>query len=99
MTDNGSWWSRPRVWLLVIVAFAAVVRLAHINWDQGHFYHPDERAVASAVLRLSFKPMQLNPQFFAYGSLPIYLTKITGSLLAPIDPMAVSYDGTILNGR
>jgi len=30
---------------------------------------------------------------FSQGSLPIYLTKITSSLAALVDPQAASYDG------
>jgi len=70
MTSGRPWWSNPRLWLLAIVAFAAVSRLAHIQWDQNHFFHPDERMVAFTVQRLSFKPLQLDPDFFAYGTLP-----------------------------
>ncbi len=30
-----------------------LVRLIGVEWDDEHFYHPDERAIASAVDRLS----------------------------------------------
>lgn len=99
MTNARTWWSNPRLWMIAIVIFAATARFVHIEWDQNHFFHPDERAVAYAVQRLSFHPFQWNPQFFAYGSLPIYLAKITSSLLTPIDPHAATYDGIIANGR
>ncbi len=94
-----AWWTRPRVWLIAIVVGAAVIRLAHLEWDANHFFHPDERAVAFAVQRLSFQPLHLDPDFFAYGSLPIYLAKITSSVLGLITPQATTYDGIILNGR
>ena len=94
-----SFWSTPRVWVIAIVLSAAVVRLANIAWDDNHFFHPDERAVAFAVQRLSFQPFQWNPDFFAYGSLPIYLTKITSGVLGLVDRSATSYDGIIINGR
>ena len=99
MTDSRSWWSNPRLWLLAIVLFAAVARLVHMDWDQNHHFHPDERAVVSAVQKLSFRPFRWNPDWFNYGSLPIYLTKITSSLAALADPQAASYDGLILQGR
>ena len=99
MTNKRSWWSNPRLWLFAIVVFAAAARLAHIEWDQNHFFHPDERAVVSAVQRLSFRPLQWNPQFFAYGSLPIYLTRITSSLVSLVDPHTATYDGIIVTGR
>jgi YYY domain-containing protein len=87
------------VGVVAILVLAAAVRLTNLAWDQTHFFHPDERAVASAILRLSFRPLQLNPQFFAYGSLPIYLAKITSSVAATVDQWAAGYDGVILNGR
>ena len=92
-------WSKSSLWVVAIVIFAAAARLTHLAWDQNHFFHPDERAVAGAVMRLSFRPLQLNPQFFAYGSLPIYLAKLTSNALSLINPNATSYDGVILSGR
>src|SRR5947208_3191037 len=80
MNAAPAWWTRPQLVLLAILLFAAGSRLAHLAWDQNHYFHPDERAVAFAVGRLSFRPLQLDPDFFAYGSLPIYLAKITSSL-------------------
>ena len=99
MTDVRRWWLNPRWWLIAIVVFAAASRLANMAWDQNHFFHPDERAVAFAVQRLSFQPLKLDPDFFAYGSLPIYLAKATSSFVSLVDPHASSYDGVILNGR
>ena len=92
-------WSRSSLLVVAIIVFAAAARLTHLAWDQDHFFHPDERAVAGAVMRLSFRPLQLNPQFFAYGSLPIYLARITSGALSLIDPHAATYDGVILTGR
>ncbi len=92
-------WARPGVAMAAILLLAAVVRLTHIQWDQNHFFHPDERAITSAVMRLSFSPLQLDPEFFAYGSLPIYLAKIATSLTSFVDPNAASYDGIIITGR
>jgi YYY domain-containing protein len=92
-------WSRATLLVVAIVAFAAAARLTHLAWDQNHFFHPDERATAGAVMRLSLRPLQLNPQFFAYGSLPMYLARLTTGAVALIDPRATGYDGTILYGR
>ena len=99
MSAPRAWWFNPRWWLVAVIVFAAASRLANIAWDQGHFFHPDERAVAFAVQRLSFQPLKMDPDFFAYGSLPIYLTKITSSVVGLVEPHASSYDGVILNGR
>ncbi|MBI3781902.1 MAG: glycosyltransferase family 39 protein, partial [Deltaproteobacteria bacterium] len=99
MTEPRSWWSSPRLWLVAIVLFAALVRLPNIAWDQNHFFHPDERAVAFAVQRIDFTHLKLDPDFFAYGSLPIYLAAVSSKVAALVDRNATSYDGVILNGR
>lgn len=90
-----------RLWLLALVAFAAFVRLIGIDWDDRHFFHPDERAIAFAIERLSFHPghLQLNPDFFAYGSFPFYVNGIIGSLLSLIDPSMGKYAQVIQTGR
>lgn len=99
MTEQGGWATRTRVWTLLIVLFAAAVRLPHIEWDQRHFFHPDERAVAFAVQRISFQELRLDPDWFAYGTLPIYLTRLGAELLSLAFPQATSYDSIIVNGR
>src|SRR5450830_1100322 len=91
---------RRGLWVgLFLLALA--VRLVGLDFDQNHFFHPDERAIGDAILKLSFHPLQLNPHFFAYGSLPLYLTKALSSLLAGISgrDWFASYDGVIHVGR
>jgi YYY domain-containing protein len=90
---------RFRRWLFVIVAFALVVRVAGIDWDQGHMFHPDERRIAFALGELSLRPLQWNPHFFAYGSLPFYLIKLVSAPLAHASPWFASYLGGIYVGR
>jgi YYY domain-containing protein len=87
--------------LLLLALFALVIRLVGLDFDQNHFFHPDERAIGDAVLKLSFHPLQLNPHFFAYGSLPFYLTKALSSLLAGVSGRGwfASYDGVVHVGR
>jgi YYY domain-containing protein len=88
-----------RRWLLALLALALAVRLFGINWDDGHFFHPDERRIAMAVGELSLSPWQWNPHFFAYGSLPIYVTKLASSTLANVHPWFASFHGIIIVGR
>jgi YYY domain-containing protein len=90
---------RDRWPLLALFLFAAVVRLVGLRWDQGHFFHPDERAIAMAVERISFVPLQLNPHFFAYGSFPLYVTRVVTTMLGRVRPWFAGYDGIMLTGR
>ncbi|MEK7592071.1 MAG: glycosyltransferase family 39 protein [Patescibacteria group bacterium] len=60
--------------LLIILIFGAILRFSYGNWDSYQSFHPDERNIAWAVTRISFFD-QLNPKFFAYGGLPIYMYK------------------------
>jgi YYY domain-containing protein len=97
---------RPRVrsfsaGLLGLFAAALLLRVIGLDFDQNHFFHPDERAIGDAILKLSFRPLQLNPHFFAYGSLPFYLTRGLSSLLAALSgrDWFASYDGVVHVGR
>lgn len=67
--------------LLLTVLLGAFLRFYNLNWDEGYFFHPDERNIALAVSRIRFFS-QLNPRFFAYGSFPIYLYRALGEILA-----------------
>ncbi|HEV8117011.1 MAG TPA: hypothetical protein VGQ32_00720, partial [Thermoanaerobaculia bacterium] len=91
--------SRNRWWLGVLFLFAVSVRLYRVDWDQHHFFHPDERAIGFAVERLSFKPLQLNPHFFAYGSVTLYVIKGATTLLGFFRESLRGYDSSIFAGR
>ncbi len=88
------------LWVLAIVGLAALVRFIGLNFDQNNHFHPDERAIADAVGRISFDPsnLQLNPQWFNYGTFPIYVTSLVNGLLGQFDSFR-NYDSTILIGR
>jgi DNA-binding beta-propeller fold protein YncE len=88
-----------RWWLLALLVFALAFRLYRNRWDDGHFFHPDERAIGFAIERLSFVPLKLNPQFFAYGSFPIYVVKVSTSVVSLLRPSYRGYDGAIFVGR
>ncbi len=45
---NGRRWAVPPL-LLLILAVALALRLYGINWDQGNFFHPDERSIYMRV--------------------------------------------------
>ena len=94
---------------LLILLLALALRLYGINWDQGGLFHPDERAVMFRVNDMSWPPLSdlgvlldpeespLNPQWFPYGSLPIYAAKIAQTLVSPF--VEVNFHGIGYLGR
>lgn len=96
--------------LLVAILIGGTLRLFNINWDEGHFFHPDERMILMTVgsLGLPWPPQwslllspdsPLNPHFFAYGSLPLYLLKAVAHLLALHQPEMSDLEHLRLVGR
>ena len=78
--------------LLAVLLVAASLRFWGLNWDQGILAHPDERRIMSVVQGLHWpQPWDwslvlsprspLNPHFFSYGSLPLYLLRLAGALV------------------
>ncbi|MCA9382847.1 glycosyltransferase family 39 protein [Candidatus Dojkabacteria bacterium] len=68
--------NRELALLMLIILIGSFVRFYNLAWDEGWFFHPDERNIASAVLNLDPEVGDYNPDFFAYGTLPIYLTRV-----------------------
>lgn len=68
------------IFVTLLLVIGVFLRFYNLNWDSGHFFHPDERNIANAVSRIIFFD-DLNPQFFAYGGFSIYLYKAAGDLL------------------
>ena len=94
--------------LFAILILAASFRVYNVNWDQGHHLHPDERAIIMAVEKLKFPnsvseflspTSSWNPQFFAYGSFPMYLLRISGNAIGAINPSFSQYTSINLVGR
>ena len=79
--------------ILLILLVAAILRFRGLDWDEGHWLHPDERQIFFVVSDLGWPDSEtqafssdspLNPHFFAYGSLPIYLLKLVIAVLRPL---------------
>ena len=82
--------------LPLVLAVALVLRLYGIDWDGGALYHPDERAILTHTYDLSLPALSnlgvlfnadessLNPRWFPYGTLPIYLLKALQVALSPV---------------
>jgi 4-amino-4-deoxy-L-arabinose transferase-like glycosyltransferase len=66
--------------VLGIIFFGVFFRFYNLNWGNPFYFHPDERNIATSIAQLKF-PSQMNPNFFAYGSFPIYLTYFSGVIL------------------
>jgi len=78
---------------------AAALRLYGINWDSGFHFHPDERMLIMVTERIHFWT-HFNPDFFNYGSLPVYLLRAVSQLIDLIFRTHITnYDGMLYVGR
>ncbi len=85
--------------LLVLLTMAGVfLRFYNLNWGAPFYFHPDERNIVYAITQLEY-PRQMNPHFFAYGSLPIYIIYFTGLLLNKFKTAGISFEQAILISR
>lgn len=71
------------IFWITILSLAVMLRFYNLNWDKDNYFHPDERNIDMAVSRISFFD-NLDPEFFAYGGLPVYLYRATGEILNQI---------------
>ncbi len=94
--------------LVLILLAGATLRLYGLNWDGGHWLHPDERQIYFVTIDLGWPSSlaealspdsPLNPGFFAYGSLPFYLLKLVAVLLATLWPALGDPNNLHLVGR
>lgn len=103
---------KNRILLVFILLLAFSLRLYGINWDKGYHLHPDERMIIMVAERIRLphpfafnniltKESPLNPNFFAYGSFPLYLLKITGIIASTIfnNSTLSQYSGLLYVGR
>lgn len=87
------------VFLLAMVIFLVVTRFIGNSYDNLRHLHPDERHLVMVVLKLSFFD-ELDPDFFAYGSFPLYtLQAIAQSIDSIFSTNFDSYDGLLVLGR
>lgn len=66
--------------LTAIILCGGLLRFYNLNWDNYQIFHPDERNLANATTKIVFFK-SLNPEFFAYGGLPVYLYRASGDFL------------------
>jgi len=66
--------------LFFLIALGAFFSFTNLNWDNGFFLNWDERQIGESVQQIKWFS-NLNPHFFKYGSLPIYIISLTGNFL------------------
>ncbi|MDO8429567.1 MAG: glycosyltransferase family 39 protein [Candidatus Daviesbacteria bacterium] len=103
--------NNSKLFLYGILVLGLFFRIFGLNWDSNNHFHPDERMIVMVALKIQIPetPLEwenlqtpqstLNPNFFAYGSLPIYLLKIAGGVGSLLNPTLSEYDGITLLGR
>ncbi|MCA9391878.1 glycosyltransferase family 39 protein [candidate division WWE3 bacterium] len=92
----------PRKILLFILLIGAFLRFYKFNWGDGFFFHPDERNIAFGISNLNLEKGQFNPEFWAYGSLPIYIIYLiawVADKLPIIKTTLLDFNTYILIGR
>ncbi|MEK7534151.1 MAG: glycosyltransferase family 39 protein [Patescibacteria group bacterium] len=86
-----SFFNKEKILLFVILILGAILRLYGLNWDEGHYLHPDERIYVNSSniyipkefsLLLS-KDSPLNSKEFSYGSFPLFIYKIIHAAILP----------------
>lgn len=85
--------------IIILLSLLFFTRFLGNGYDDFRHQHPDERWLVMVVGKLDLFD-QLNPDFFAYGALPMYLLKALAQggetlLNRPID----NYDGLLVWGR
>lgn len=94
--------------LISIISLGFLLRVFNLNWDSGYMFHPDERAIIMTTINLSYPSnldvfftieSPLNPKFFAYGNLPIYLLKIFSDISGNFNNIFLQYGGMHIVGR
>ena len=96
--------------LAAIVVLSLMLRLYGVDWDQGGAFHPDERAVSARVHELDFGQLlepstlftpesRLNPRWFNYGSLYLYVVAGLEALSSPFVEQDWSIFDLQRNGR
>lgn len=73
--------------LIIILILGAFLRFYKLDWGEGLFTHPDEYHIVISINQLS--PNQMNPHFFSYGTVVIYLIYFTKLFFTGISPFLI----------
>lgn len=90
---------KTKLIMIAVLILAFALRVQGINWDSGYHFHPDERMLIMVTERVEFSE-NLDPDFFNYGSLPVYILAGIAQLFDTVFQTKFdSYDGLLLLGR
>jgi len=69
--------NKVKIFLLILffVVITIFTRFSFLNWGNNYFFNPDENNMATSVAQMTIT--NLNPNFFAYGQFPLFLTFFT----------------------
>lgn len=67
--------------IICIIIFSYLVRSFGRDWDGFTHMHPDERMLMMVTEKISI-PEKIYPDFFNYGTLPIYLLRLLAQFVA-----------------
>lgn len=70
-----------KILLVLFIVISCFVRLYNLDWGLPYPFHPDERNMVDAIVRLEcpsvLKPAECwNPEFYAYGQAPLYVSAL-----------------------
>ncbi len=60
---------------LFLLTVTLLTRFCFLNWGNGYFFNPDENNMATSIVKMDLS--NFNPNFFAYGQFPLFLTFLT----------------------
>lgn len=95
-----------RNFLIVLIVISALfiliyTRFINLEWGLPYSFHPDERNMAWAIMRLT--PVDsYNPHFFAYGQLPLYASYLLVQLFhafTKVTETEISYTEAVMGLR
>ncbi len=64
--------SKKTLGLVGLISLVLLTRFVPLDWGGGYFFHPDENNLARALISLQENH---NPNFFAYGQLPLFFAR------------------------
>ncbi len=67
--------------IMLLLTLLSLTRFVNLGWGLPLPFHPDERNMSNAILRMN-EGKTLNPHFFAYGQFPLYLAYFLSSIIS-----------------